>query len=77
MDTTKAIVVSVYAKDATEVANQITTSGYARYIELNEQDVKMDYVPNDASWPLQWGLQKIGADYAWNTTKGNSTILVR
>jgi thermitase len=76
MDTTQAIVVSVYAKDATQVANQITTSGYARYIELNEQDVKMDYVPNDASWSLQWGLQKIGADYAWNTTKGNSTILV-
>jgi len=34
------------------------------------------FVPNDPYWNLQWGPQIIEADYAWNTTTGDSSILV-
>lgn len=75
MDTIRTVIVNLPASKATAAASQLKTSGYTRYVELNGEG-QLDYVPNDANWTQQWGLQKIGADYAWNTTKGNSTILV-
>jgi thermitase len=47
----------------------------AKYIEPNGI-FKVQLVPNDPDWPKQWGPQKIEADWAWNTTTGNSTVLV-
>lgn len=32
--------------------------------------------PNDPAFNQQWALKKIQAETAWNTTKGNSTIMV-
>jgi len=38
--------------------------------------VRAESLPNDPYWSLQWGLKKIEADWAWNATFGNSSILV-
>jgi len=46
-----------------------------KYIEPNAR-FKIDFVPNDPYWGTQWGPQRIEADYAWNTTVGNSSVLV-
>ena len=45
------------------------------YIEHNVV-YKACFVPNDQYWSLQWGPRKIEAEYAWNITVGNSSILV-
>jgi len=45
------------------------------YIEPNVQ-FRIDLVPNDLYWSVQWGPKKIKADYAWNTTIGNSSLVV-
>jgi hypothetical protein len=38
--------------------------------------VRAESFPNDPYWSLQWGPKKIEADWAWNATLGNSSILV-
>jgi len=50
-------------------------SNLARYTEPNMKFQALS-VPNDPNWSLQWGPQKIGADWAWNTTTGDSSTLV-
>jgi len=47
----------------------------ARYVEPNMK-FQANLVPNDPNWTIQWGPKKIEADYAWNTTTGNNSILV-
>ena len=54
---------------------KVQGSGLARYVEPNMK-FQTQWVPNDEYWSLQWGPQKIETDYAWNTTVGNSSILV-
>jgi len=34
------------------------------------------FVPNDPYYSNQWALPKIQADYAWNITKGNSSVKI-
>lgn len=46
-----------------------------KYVQPN-QEFSIEFVPNDPRWNWQWGPAKIGADIAWNTTVGNSSILV-
>ena len=75
MGTTKAIVVKIQSSTAATLANQVSDSGLARYVEPNGLR-QVDSMPNDPSWDMQWGPQKIGADYAWNTTTGDSSLLV-
>ena len=53
----------------------VQASNLARYIEPNMK-YQTQLVPNDPYWTLQWGPQKIEADYAWNTTIGDSSVLV-
>jgi hypothetical protein len=38
--------------------------------------VRAESLPNDPYWIYQWGPKKIQADWAWNATLGNSSILV-
>jgi hypothetical protein len=38
--------------------------------------VQAESLPNDPYWNWQWGLKKIEADWAWNATLGNSSVLV-
>jgi subtilisin family serine protease len=54
---------------------EVHGSNLARYTEPNMKFQVLS-VPNDPDWSLQWGPQKIGADWAWNTTIGNSSVLV-
>lgn len=49
--------------------------GLARYVEQNVE-FKTQLVPSDPYWGMQWGPRKIKADWAWNTTLGESSILV-
>lgn len=54
---------------------EIQDSKLTRYIEPNVK-FQSCFMPNDPFWNLQWGSQKIAADWAWNTTIGNHEILV-
>jgi subtilisin family serine protease/archaellum component FlaF (FlaF/FlaG flagellin family) len=54
---------------------EVHDSNLARYTEPNMKFQALS-VPNDPDWSLQWGPQKIGADWAWNTTKGDPSVLV-
>lgn len=45
------------------------------YVEPNVL-YKACFVPNDRYWSFQWGFKKIRADFAWNVTRGNSSILI-
>jgi thermitase len=56
-------------------ASKVEVAGLSRYIEPNMK-FKADFVPNDPYWSMQWGPQKIEADYAWNNTRGNASVLV-
>lgn len=49
--------------------------GLAGYVEQNVE-FKTQLVPNDPYWGMQWGPRKIKADWAWNTTVGESSVLV-
>ena len=70
-----AAVADISVAAAPSFAEKVRTSGLSRYIEPNLR-FKAQFVPNDPYWSLQWGPRKIEADYAWNTTTGNSSILV-
>ncbi len=55
--------------------NAVEASGLADYIEPNIVG-ELESVPNDFYWGQQWGLKMIGADWAWNSTVGDDSILV-
>jgi len=69
----EAVVANVPLKEAPQFLSQ--ASKISRYIEPNLK-FQLNYVPNDPSWSLQWGASKIQADYAWNMTRGERSILV-
>ena len=54
---------------------EVQTKNLVRYVEPNMK-FKAQYVPNDPYWSLQWGPQKIEADWAWNTTTGSHSVIV-
>jgi len=54
---------------------QLQASNLMRYMEPNMK-FEAQLVPNDPDWNLQWGPQKIEADYAWDTTIGDPSVLV-
>jgi thermitase len=54
---------------------RLSASEFCRYVEPNWK-ITSDFIPNDLSWHLQWGPQKIQADFAWNTTLGDRSLLV-
>lgn len=74
-NTAKAIVVNAPLESVGALATRLEGSGLCRYFEPNGK-VEADFVPNDPRWSQQWGPQKIEADYAWNTTRGNSSVLI-
>jgi thermitase len=71
----KALVVELCLSSVPSFVGTIRRSGYASYVEPNLK-VQAQFTPNDPYWNLQWGPQKIQADWAWNTTAGSSSILV-
>ena len=74
MDASNAIVVNMPVSGASAFVGQVRASGVSKYVEPNGQ-YHVDLTPNDPYWGNQWGLQKIGADHAWDTTIGDSDVL--
>ncbi|MCJ7423007.1 S8 family serine peptidase [Candidatus Bathyarchaeota archaeon] len=70
-----AIVADLPSTVALSFTRRVHVSGFSRYIEPR-MEFKAQFEPNDPYWAVQWGPQKIGADYAWNTTVGDSSVLV-
>jgi len=71
----EAIVVRLPQSNSESFINSIKRYLQPTYIEYNVA-YKACFVPDDQYWSLQWGPRKIEADYAWNITLGNSSILV-
>lgn len=38
--------------------------------------LRPDALPNDAKWSSQWGLKRVGAPAAWDTTTGSEAVTV-
>ena len=72
---TIAMVVKVPSDNSSILRNEAQRTGLARYVEPNML-FQAQFVPNDPDYGNQWALPKIQADWAWNTTTGNSSILV-
>jgi thermitase len=72
---TRAVTVDVPLSSVHSFATEVETANLASYVEPNVR-YKVDFVPNDPEWSLQWGPQKIAADWAWNTTGGDLSVLV-
>jgi thermitase len=70
-----AIVADVPLNSAYPLIKDVQTNKLAQYIEPNRK-FQAQLVPNDPYWSFQWGPQKIQADLAWDTTIGDSSILV-
>jgi len=71
----RAVVVDLLLVSVTAFVEEIRVVGLANYIEPNVK-VQAQFVPNDPYWSMQWGPQKIEADWAWNTTVGSHDVLV-
>jgi len=70
-----AMVVDVPLDNLSFLWNEAQAAGLARYMEPN-MVFKAQFVPNDPYYSNQWALPKIQADWVWNKTTGNSSIIV-
>jgi len=70
-----AVVADVPIAKVAAFSESVRAACFSRYIEPNLK-FQASFIPNDPYWPQQWGTAKIEADWAWNTTKGDSSILV-
>ncbi len=59
-------------ENAIETYNDLPTVEYVEQNKLFFADV----APNDPLYPQEWGLTKIGAPTAWNTSTGSNQIIV-
>jgi thermitase len=71
----RAVVVDVPSSNLNSFVSEAVGGQLARYIEPNVR-YEIDSVPNDPDWSKQWGASKIEADWAWNTTAGDHSVLV-
>lgn len=74
-DVAGAAVVELPVTSVPSFVGDIAGANLASYVEPNMK-MQAQFIPNDPDWSLQWAPQKIQADWAWNTTTGNSSILV-
>jgi len=72
---TIAVVVELEISLASSFIQEVKNQGLVSYVQPNMK-YKTQFLPNDPYWPLQWGPQKIEADWAWNYTTGAPSILV-
>jgi len=70
-----AVLVRVPHRQSYAVARALRRSGYFKAVEPDQRAVAAE-VPNDPSFPSQWGLSKIGAPAAWDVTQGSDEIVV-
>jgi len=71
----RAIVVELLLASVESFVEELRAVGLASYIEP-DMKVQVQFEPNDPHWDLQWGPKKIEANWAWNATMGNPTVLV-
>lgn len=74
-DEIKAIITDIPLGAISSFVAGVQTANLSRYIEPNMK-VQACFVPNDPYWSYQWGPRLIEADYAWNTTQGDPSVLV-
>ena len=72
---TDAVVADVPASNYSLVGKEAELSGLARYVEPIMQ-FEAQFEPNDPYYSLQWAPPQIEANWAWNLTRGNSSLLV-
>ena len=70
-----AVLVDVSLEKTRSFAEETEACGLSRYVEPKRR-FQTCFVPNDPNWTIQWGPQKIGVEYAWNTTTGDPSVLV-
>lgn len=70
-----AVVADVPIAKIAAFSEEVKAAGFSRYIEPNLK-FQASFIPNDPDWPQQWGTAKIEADWAWDTTIGDSSVLV-
>lgn len=71
----QAAVGDIPLESASSFTEEVRAAGLSRYIEPNMK-FNTTFVPNDPYWSYQWGPAKIEADYAWDTTVGDPSVLV-
>lgn len=71
----RAIVVNIPFEAISSFITKTRNTDFVSYVELNFK-LKFTFIPNDPNWTVQWGPKQIGADWAWNTTTGNHSIIV-
>ncbi len=74
-DAVLALVIELPHVSISAFAEKARTLRSVRYLEP-DMKVQASSIPNDPYWSMQWGPQKIKADWAWNTTQGNHSVLV-
>ena len=75
VDAVLALVIELPSVSISAFAEEARTLRSVRYLEP-DMKVQAFSIPNDPYWSMQWGPQKIKADWAWNTTQGNHSVLV-
>jgi len=71
----RAVVVELSLRSVLSFVNKVQDAGLASYIEPNMK-VQIQFEPNDPYWSLQWGPNRIEANWAWNVTRGDPSVLV-
>jgi thermitase len=71
----RAVVADIPHGPMATFVSEVAVAGLSRYIEPNMR-FEVDFVPNDPDWPKQWGPRITEVDHAWNTTTGDSSVLV-
>jgi thermitase len=70
-----AVVSDVPSEAVAEFVKEAGSEDFVRYVEPRVR-FDADLVPNDPYESLQWGLEKIDAQSAWNVTTGDSDVVV-
>jgi len=71
----RAAVVEISSALITAFVEETHANGLASYIEPSMK-AQIQFVPNDPYWSTQWGPQRIEAEWAWNITMGDPSVLV-
>jgi parallel beta-helix repeat protein len=70
-----AIVADVPLNSIASFVDELKATGLPMYVEPNMKST-VSWVPNDPGWSSQWGPRRIEADYAWNITTGDPSVIV-
>ncbi len=71
----EAITVDVPIPLVDSFVREVQAIRASNYVEPNFR-FRTQSIPNDTYWEQQWGPSKIEADYAWNLTIGDPSVLV-